>query len=263
VVVEVTVCVWSGWASSAAARWSSARSPAAVRPGSSRRPSSNRFRPRWRTAAPAIANASVRSEIQIQSPGYQPSLRTQRRRSAGIGPRSGGRCRPHSTQYSCPGLRSAPQRGTAPLDGLDGVVVFCHQPALGFTITVSSPVPPAASSTRPQFGQKCDPRSTGAPQLQRGTWRWAWRRSSISASGRRCRRARRSLRRAGPPGASRAGRARRGARRGPRSFSSRTATRARCSRRSRPACGRRGVTPSAPGPESRAARRGNGHMTRV
>ncbi len=52
------------------------------------------------TAAPAIATTRVSTETQIQSPGYQPSRRSQPRRSAGIAPVTLGRRIPHSTQYS-------------------------------------------------------------------------------------------------------------------------------------------------------------------
>src|SRR6266851_7917060 len=57
---------------------------------------------RWRfvitiaAAAPATATSSVNSESQTQSPGYQPSRRSQRRRSAGTAPATIGSLSPQS-----------------------------------------------------------------------------------------------------------------------------------------------------------------------
>ena len=49
-------------------------------------------------AAPAIATTNVRSEIHIQSPGYQPKRRIQRRRSDASRPVTAGSRRPQSRQ---------------------------------------------------------------------------------------------------------------------------------------------------------------------
>src|SRR5437867_10596810 len=57
------------------------------------------------TPAPAAATQKVSADVQIQSPGYQPKRRIQRRRSTGMTPLTGGRRRPHSTQYSWRGSR--------------------------------------------------------------------------------------------------------------------------------------------------------------
>ena len=149
--------------------------------------------------AAGIATRSARSAGQMKSPGYQPKARSQRRRRAGTVPPTCGRSRPQSRQYCWSGRRVAPQRGQ--LSSVPAIAArrSAVRPAGPVATRLRrrrraerrAPCPrtgrrgrPAASgsSVRPQFGQKCEPRSTGAPHSHRGRWRRACSRSSISAS---------------------------------------------------------------------------------
>jgi len=42
-------------------------------------------------------------------------------------------------------------------------------------VSSDAPLPIAPATGRPQFGQKCDPRNSGAPHSQRGVWPRVWR----------------------------------------------------------------------------------------
>ena len=142
-------------------------------------------------AAPAAATSSVRSEIQIQSPGYQPNRRIQRRRS------DGQPC-PSTMRKREPALEAVAlirlARGAAARARASSAAAIArsrssaparHQASGAGSMTVSSEAlaasPASGSSDRPQFGQKCEPRRIGAPQTQRGARAARVEQVSISA----------------------------------------------------------------------------------
>ena len=139
-------------------------------------------------AAPAIATTSVSSEIQTQSPGYQPKRRIQRRRSDASRPgharAAGGRTR-GSSAGRC--SRRAPQRGH--VSSAAAIAVSrCGRPGAGHQAS-------GAGSIDRLLGRRLAPRARraavraemrAAEQRARRTRsgahvRWTCRSSSISA----------------------------------------------------------------------------------
>ena len=201
------------------------------------------------TAAPAAATTSVASETHTQSPGYQPIRAIHRRRIDASRPETTGSASPHS-QAVAAGRPRARRRSAGSVPSVAAIANLRSRDADVVTASAPARSPsarrPSSPSDRPQFGQKLDLRRIGAPHSQRATRCEPCRSSSISPSrasmpttiaARSCRRSsrnppRRYISTSSPPRS--------------RSVSSRALSSVRRSRRSTPACARRGATPADP-----------------